>query len=849
MEMFPFVMMRRAEGRFFEQSASISAETKNKIELLHKNELRRTKLRDEFCQKIYAVIGNHSEVITQKRLLKVKRKISRSKNLDQNDWDLMIKTIGPSFFDFLKENTKLINENLSLESDLSVAFENDLQSIRRYFLELTLDDQFKKGLAHSSPHLFGALRHYQKMATGVAGKKALKVERGLSKYLTRYHAKTSPFSTFTGVGFHNVLKKSIEDHNIQTGSHVRLNNHIFGIIFDLLKKDQHLKKIIPVRLNETIVYKDSAFHFFHQRDGQEVFQRIQETRILQILGEELQNLTPLGEILDQLLTRVEVDEEALDAYLMRLLACGYLEFDPGISGLDPDWTDKVIDFLIPWKSLAGVSKIMKTLKDLDLARKRYATASGEERIPLRETAMHSLKEMVQFISGGSPSPNLTSDISEGIVVHERNLFYEDLIIACEQKWALHDVSPVISALHSLNEALYVFRDLASTEMSTYERFFRQNFHGLTPILTFFEVFKRKEISPQTPKKSERHKRWINALVCRLTYPDEGIVHINLDQVMEVNKEFAPAAEPRHGSFCAFIQFWRESGQIYGVCNGGFSGFGKLMGRFLDYGFESITEKLRACNNSFAPEYLCLENRDHSLFNANMHPLLMAGEIRMPGGQNTCTPDKWIPIHQLGLRMNDSGKLELVFLPDGRPVMIFDLDFEASGRRTQLFRFLNQLTPNSDFLHGCLRSPINKKFAQKSDDCIVLPRIVFQNNLILQRKTWRFPKWALPRRNSSETDLQWFRNVESWRKSYGLPDHVFIKILNRGEQVTSSAGLDAFDYKPQYICFQNPILVNYLDQLMAKTPNQLNVIEMLPKSEHLGFGDGHVTEHLVQWHEK
>jgi hypothetical protein len=58
-----------------------------------------------------------------------------------------------------------------------------------------------------------------------------------------------------------------------------------------------------------------------------------------------------------------------------------------------------------------------------------------------------------------------------------------------------------------------------------------------------------------------------------------------------------------------------------------------------------------------------------------------------------------------------------------------------------------------------------------------------------------------------------------------------------------------DYKPQYIHFNNPLLVHLFERLTGKVPQVLKIEEMLPHAGHLATinGEKFVTEYVVQWY--
>jgi hypothetical protein len=136
---------------------------------------------------------------------------------------------------------------------------------------------------------------------------------------------------------------------------------------------------------------------------------------------------------------------------------------------------------------------------------------------------------------------------------------------------------------------------------------------------------------------------------------------------------------------------------------------------------------------------------------------------------------------------------------------------------------------------------------------VRPRIIYEDNLILQRKAWWVPKELLPERGSQETHWQYFVRVNLWRIKLEIPDEIFVFVYPSLQP--QQLGDDALrkivrdDYKPQYISFKNPFWVRLFEKLAQKAPTMMRIEEMLPNSQQLlKIGESqYVTEFVVQWY--
>ena len=82
-----------------------------------------------------------------------------------------------------------------------------------------------------------------------------------------------------------------------------------------------------------------------------------------------------------------------------------------------------------------------------------------------------------------------------------------------------------------------------------------------------------------------------------------------------------------------------------------------------------------------------------------------------------------------------------------------------------------------------------------------PRIVYEDDMIVQRKGWFVPKADLPVKEPTDSEWDYFYKLNSWRLSNGIPEEVFVFINpNRWQQVQDpekTRRLTRDDYKPQY----------------------------------------------------
>lgn len=416
-------------------------------------------------------------------------------------------------------------------------------------------------------------------------------------------------------------------------------------------------------------------------------------------------------------------------------------------------------------------------------------------------------------------------------------------------------------------------------------------------------------------RQERNKAWSDkyADVLRAEFAAANrapmdTIHLRYDHVRSVTDEaqYPAPRQTQDRSYGMFVQFFRErdvdgNERLMGVMNASLSGFGKMISRFMHIFDDGITEDVRSWNAATANGSILIEDCDASYFNANLHPPLMPHEIWMPGGHNTLPAEKQIPVTDLAVRLASTGEhLELFHKTQNKTAYVFDLGFQGHGGRSQLFQLLEKFT-RAEYLSyypllnavstatmpqapkpaeakaeetnavqaNAAEVPAEKANAAQANAAEVpaeqtkpqprirtRPRVLYEGQLVLQRKAWFVPKELLPLRTKQETDWQYFERLNTWRSEQGMPEEIFL-FVNARENQDSQENVDTDaakritrdDYKPQYISFRNPFMVKLFEGLLSKVMSSLKIEEMLPNSEQMAqiADKKYVTECVVQWY--
>ncbi|NOS85141.1 MAG: hypothetical protein HOP31_08360 [Ignavibacteria bacterium] len=319
------------------------------------------------------------------------------------------------------------------------------------------------------------------------------------------------------------------------------------------------------------------------------------------------------------------------------------------------------------------------------------------------------------------------------------------------------------------------------------------------------------------------------------------------------------------SYGAFLQLYVNedpSGNKnnIGIVNYITAGYGKMVSRFLHIFDRSVSDELCKFNEEMQNGRMFLENTDATVFNANMHYALMPYEIWMPGGQNTLEEEKQIPVTDISVMYSEADEtLKLIHDKSGKEINMFDLGFIIPNNRSNLFRLLDNFTLSKNLYYGVIISSINDIYGYGpagNKDARVIPRIVFNNNLILQRKSWVISKKNIPFKKSGEQISEYFVRINEWRDLLGISSEVFMVLLSKDKNINNpdpknSRGVVRDDYKPQFIDFSNPLLVELFEKNIQKLTGDLILKEMLPGPDQLlnVMNKPLVSEFVIQWYEK
>ncbi len=963
MKLFPYTMIRISGGPF-EKLETLNL--KNSIQMIdsisgYKEKL--TLLKQTISENLYQAIPEQKDPDVQNRLLKIRRDIFNERTISLENVKRVTSYLPESLAEEI-ENYRQIKEKINeLWQKGEILFPGEVKEARRKLRALAKEEDLQKGLLLSSQSLFKRIPGYvKKEPHKKMKKKDFQTERGLTKYISRMYGKTSPFSTFTNLVIGKIASKPEpqspkhqispllrvkidEEKKPEVLNHIRLNNYLYKYLKLLLTKNSNMYRHFLIRPNPTLKKNEDHYLFLTNVDNIEAFQRIPANPALDVfltLASEKKEGIVYKELVHTIVENEYIDAPAedLESFINQLIDYGFLEFNIGVSGIDPDWDHELIKKLKPLADhLPLIKELLNTLKTIRMLAEQYGTADCENRLRILDQAFQQFRTICMKLheDAGLPEDERKSpeelqkiqaekrkeakkveDKPEDKIEEEsaetdeedqpfkqfgstyfyfkpENMFYEDTSLDISLELDEQQVRDFTDILHQLLQKMKRFEghfDERNKMLHYFVNKYGKN--ASVDLLTFYEDYYRefkkpeakkmekKEMDdlpriPAIEKRQETNKQWMDQLKSLLEKRVDktaDVINLTLRDLEETDQRFAgkiDAAESpcSYGSFIHFFVDNTSQGEkLMGVLSASFPGFGKMFSRFLHIFDDAVTQDMRNWNESLLDSKenpLFLEDSDASYFNANLHPPLMPYEIRTPNGQNSLPPENQIPITELQVQMGrdmemdeTDTQLQLIHTPTQKRVFVFDLGFQGHMGRSQLFQLLEKFTlAEYLFCHPMLNAinSLQVELKKKREPEVQrLPRVVFQDRIILQRKSWYIPKELLPFRRPEESDWAWFCRVNEWRHHQGIPEEIFIFVIERSEmqnlkpEIQKKISRD--DYKPQYISFKNPFLTNLLEKSFKRVPYRLKIVEMLPNSQQLlrVASNRYITEFVLQWYQ-
>lgn len=885
--LFPYVFVRYASGHHSEFGQlkmydwiSFSSDLKTVDE-----ELKVVK--DLLCDYLFREVSNTATIPEKQVLIDAKRDIYNERDVRELD---RLSDIKPDLETHLFHRYILLKERkeaskLAWKQYYEEHLSKDHASVR----ELASNELFLKGIRLSSKDLFDQMVLYLNDPIENLTSKQLKIEYSLLRYLTRMYFKTSPFSTFTHVGLADVRASTVPlqlPSGYSVKSRVRLNNRMFDHIKNLLSTHPEINDSLFIIFNPTITLKGQSVSFLINFHNLESFQTIEGNpvihRLLEIRDSQRRSIS-LKKMVGYLSNEIDATETAIKNYLLNLIEIGFLEFDFRVSALSPDWDTSLIEQLQTHESPSPL--LHETINVLRSQRSNCGSYESSE-ASKRNIVLQEMFSQCQSLFEGFMEPLGLRGIDKQAYKKEyqkkfdtnsfkrlpyllstltaENIIYEDSYTSDIGYIDERSLKGIVEKINELGKFLAPFNNNSDQRMQT-SRFFMERYEidQEVALLDFYRDYYTVENQKREPEQQRvadeqgnreneitaQYSKWFSILKESL----KSVITTETDELFLTKQLFdgSEAENPQEHiitSRAMFAQLYVENNSLKAVVNNVFLGMGRACGRFLHLFDQEVTEKQRALNHGVSNGHLLMELSDGSFFNANLHPPLLPYELKIPNGHTGLPAAQQIAAKDILLYFDATiGEVCLREKVTGKQIIPYDLCLQTISQRSKLYQLLAQfaMDPGINFIP--VRQAVQELLYGEGDsfehrDVYPMPRLVYEGQVILKRKSWTVRTLSLPKKKELQGEEAYFMEVNEWRISHNIPAQVFlyIKLGADGENRGRSD-----DYKPQYICFETPLMVIMWSKLLKKAGEHIYMEEMLPDQRRLNGNT--VNETLVQWY--
>jgi lantibiotic biosynthesis protein len=690
---------------------------------------------------------------------------------------------------------------------------------------------------------------------------------------------------------------------------VRLNAHILKYFLNILSCYPGFYRNIELKLNPTLIKDESGYIFLVNSHNSEAFQRISIDDIIEVIIDKYAKgpaLTYAG-LVDYLTEIVDEESAVLERFVKSLIDYGIIEFDFQISGTDPDWLPALVNRLRKLYNEyhdPNIGAWAETFYEVQLLTEQFSASAAVKRLDIQtdihrkilnlfllihETADLSATERQNIINFSlhkqlidektAGLTNTKNDSQEepfikknltGFFIRKEAILFEDTGHASRFIVNRKMVEKITHTLSCICKEISYF-DLRRKKRYEILDCFVDIYgeHAEVPFLLFYETYHKYtkgEIKPgsaDAPRVTvyENEKaQWFENFKRILTaksYTDD-VIDIKLSDLQEAGRHKKLTPVPASVSYGGFLQLCNgissgDDGPLLGVLNGLFDGYGKYVGRFLPLFDEGIKEYFFNRNMQLMDGDIMAEQNDSSFFNANMHPPLLGYEITVNSNNNFLPKEQQISVKDITVKYDvQNDELFLYHNQSDKRVYVLDLAFQAVMGRTAIFKFLLNFSkariPDFNLIYkACDDVYEQRSFGDNIPVAVILyPRVVLENSIVFCRKRWQIPVGFLPDIRDADDDWDKFNKIKGWQQLYNIPNLVFFSYTQAYDS-DMEISIKPDDKKPQFIDFNNPVLISLFLKLILKK-STISLEEMLPDKDQLPtfYGKKYVTEALIHW---
>jgi len=716
--------------------------------------------------------------------------------------------------------------DLPKESVTEETYQTIYRQSARKVITLAQHPSVARGVLMSSHSLAQRIAAMEEKPLDIFRKKEQQTARSAWQLVSRIAGKTSPFSSFT-----HVAVSEVEDTDTgKITSLVRINNQLFGQLLELLRYHPPFYKKQNISLNDTLSLEDNQYIFLLNTRNLESIQNMEAHPVMDCMIElfEQNKQWTFQELVSKLLANVETDRDSLEDYLFDLSTYGMLCWELPAAPDALDWWTPLLATLRRIEADELCRELADCLEELSGLLPLLAKGDAKQRASIQQTAYQRVTKFWNTYHHLIPNMNADTMMTTGLKrladqrlkIKKENLFFEDTRIAIGKDLDRVGVHLLTTQLNTLVQVLPRVDRSQITDLLL--NFYHQHFDQPVSLWKFYKRALRYQLPEQLATAGRNvGYEFSNKKIAKKanSCPDE----INL---MPSDWEGLPKLDSK-SKFSTLVLPFQKDEKAYAYVDSVLPPDGRLAGRFLPLFSKKIQEQWRDYHESLSEGALLIKNQDASFFNANVSIPLVPAKLQVPS-QIALNETTTISITDLMISPSADGKA-LEFTHQNRLTKFLNLSTEAVNNRSGLFQFIIHFTPGIPTKAPLLYF-INQHYTPATNGILYYPRIRFDDQLILQRRTWYFPVETLPHKKTVTNNTAYWQGLLQWKKNYQLPDQLYYTL--HASEVESNTNSSRNTHKPQYFDFYNTLAIDVFHRAIKKVNNYLKIEEMLPELPHL-----------------
>lgn len=790
---------------------------------------------------LFEAISNEKNNKIQNKLLNLKRDIFNHKNLT-------------SYIAVLEENfngTELYNFFLLYWNQLKTKRDLVLKG-QQLYAEHANESLLQLQLIFRDPHLRNGILFSSEKLDGVLSKKAedfIKQKKkdifSILKYATRSLTKTTPFSTFSKT----FCLKRVDDifTSIEANqSVITINNFIFLYVKKLILSLPNVKIKFLVSVNSSMTEENGCYKFLVNIENNDSLTKIKQNPVCNYIKELVQdnNKIVFFDLMKIIAEQTEETWENTTHYLNELIKTGFLQLHFPVSIYDAQWHLKLTEHLKSDPDLNDnqiIPMLISFLEKLEITRLSLLNNLVHHHRKFELThILHAFNELKKTISVHCPQLIIHDSFNALSVV---DLYYEDYFDN-QHSSALTDIDLLVEELKEMQSKLSVFNERQFYKQKLIE-IIKTEFHGDTRIslISFFEIFctRKDDIKAKLEADFAALIQNKDSLIMQLLY---AIDQCNANEVIDLKKVLTSRhVELSTEGFGLYYQVCQDDNTSICVINNESYGWGKNISRFLGFYNEAITHAVgKSVQEKFA-DCIIADVHDASVHNTNIYPKLTDYLIDIAGSEEDNRGYTKISLSELFIDVCE----ENIYLTwRNKKILPVHFSMENIERKSSLVKLLDifsvSMVSNASTIR-LLGAALRNKFALTNEDTVVIPRLLYGNTIVVERKKWLVKKSLFINRFAKkigdEQSFHSYTEIIKWKNQIGLPDEVFVKM----------AAKPVFPkklHKPQYVNFKIPLLVECFLSMIEEADEIIEISEMLPSSTQIETTDNekYVKEYIL-----